>query len=273
MVSCVRLGWHTSGTQNGGAIRKSTRGWYDCREWYAIKEWRDFIEGSELVDSVLVEANVFLLLKDGNYFLAASCDRAPVFIQQTENIREAQLGLEHYRDNLSHYVFATVSNFRAEALELPHVEKPRKYARERAKKFGRVAEKAALIRQRRALQQRQRAEASERPIIDDHLWRIDLIRRSLTALADIRAEHKRKYRYGKSPAITQKDVARRVYKDSRLESAAVQFNREWKATGIPFERLLAVNKTWDELTFEERSNLNCPEVINRKLRKLPQKRK
>ena len=42
---------------------------------------------------------------------------------------------------------------------------------------------------------------------------------------------------------------------------------------MTFERFVSVNKTWEELTSNERSDLNCPEPgrLNKRRRKSPAK--
>jgi hypothetical protein len=102
---------------------------------------------------------------------------------------------------------------------------------------------------------RRRETKSRAPALRRHRRRADLIRRSLEAIAELR--RRRKKDRGKS-RITQKMVAPFIYNRrgiESLESVQSQYSRELRKAGVRFSKLVEVNKKWDELTLEERSDL------------------
>jgi hypothetical protein len=151
---------------------------------------------------------------------------------------------------------------------LPEYESRKRNARRWAEDVGSRAKAKALQRQQHEIKRREREIFALKPIKNDHLWRVDLLRRSLAAIAELRRKKK---------ALTQTTVAQIVYgrlERYELDSASAQYWRELReGFGRPsretFSRLKSINKTWEELTIREKSDLNCPEAgrLNRKRRK------
>ena len=240
------------------------------------EELRTLLESGEIADRIQFPVEVALIRKSGEQHLIAFVGGTPVFQSTYSNSvssLEVRAAIDYIRKNLWSAVFATISIVGHEAVQLPGYEKRKKVALLWAEEIAKQTKAEVLRRQQDEISRVKREAASLRPVLKDHRWRADLLSRSLTAIAELRQ---------KKRPVSQKTVAPIVY-DRRevhqLESASAQYWRELKeGFGRPasktFEALVGVKKTWDELTSNERSELNCPESsrINRKSKKSTSKK-
>jgi hypothetical protein len=239
-------------------------------------ELKELLANGEITERIQLPVEVGLVKKDGEKHLIAFVGGTPVFHSTyPADISHTQphAALNYIRKNLWSAVFGTLSDLGFEAAQLPEYEDHKKTARLWADDVGARAKDKALRRQRDEIKRLGREAAALKPIIKDHRWRVELLRRSLAAIAELRQ---------KKRPLSQKTVAAIVYDRQEIyetDSASAQYWRELKEgfgrpTSETFKRLVAVNKTWEELTRDEKSDLNCPETgrINRKGRKSPAKK-
>lgn len=240
------------------------------------EELKELLAKGEFVEKIQLPVEVGLVKKDGEKHLIAFVGGAPVFhYTYPANADHSQVRAagNYVKKNLWSAVFGVVSALGVEAVRLPEYEDRKEIAREWAEDIGSQAKADALRRQRNEIKRLEREAKSLAPIIRDHKWRVDLLKRSLAAIAELRR---------KKRPILQKTVAPIVYgrrEIHELESASAQYWRELtQGFGSPaketFGKLVAVNKTWEELTRDEKSELNCPEAgrVNRRRRKSPEKK-
>jgi len=240
------------------------------------EELKELLAKGEFVDKIQLPVEVGLVKKDGEKHLIAFVGGAPVF-HSTYPVNASHLQVraatDYMRKNLWNAVFGVVSALGVEAVRLPEYENRKETTRQWADDIGNQAKADALRRQRNEIKRLEREARSLAPIIRDHEWRVDLLRRSLAAIAELRREKK---------PILQKTVAPIVYgrrEIHELESASAQYWRELaQGFGRPaketFNKLVAVNRTWEELSKNEKSDLNCPEAgrLNIRRRKTPAKK-
>jgi hypothetical protein len=239
-------------------------------------ELKELLVGGDLTDRIQLPVEVGLVEKDDEKHLVAFVGGIPVFHSTyPANADHLVVGaaISYIKKNLWNAVFGIVSDLGNEAVQLPEYEDRKKTARLWAEDVGGRAKAKALRRQQDEIKRLGREAATFEPVIRDHQWRTDLLRRSLAAIAKLRR---------KKRPISQKTVAPIVYgrqDPHSKESAQAQYWRELKeGFGRPasetYDRLVAVNKTWEELTSDEKSDLNCPEAkrVNRRRRKLPEKK-
>ena len=239
-------------------------------------ELKELLVSGEIADRTRLLVEVRLIIKDGEKHLVAFVGGAPVFHStypaDAEHSQE-RAAMDYIRKNLWGAVFGLVSDLGVEAVQLPQSDNRKEVARLWAEEIGDRAKAEARRRQRDEIRRQERGARNFAPVIRDHEWRVDLLRGSLAAIVELRKSKK---------PLSQKAVAPIVYgreEVHELESAAAQYWRELtEGFGRPasetFKRLLAVNKTWEELTKDEKSDLNCPESgrVNRRRRKSPAKK-
>ncbi|MBV8859011.1 MAG: hypothetical protein JOZ02_18910 [Acidobacteria bacterium] len=194
--------------------------------------------------------------------------RTPRFAQCFRRLQTFSGTTNYMKKNLWSAIFGVVSALGVEAVRLPEYENRKETARLWAEDIGNQIKGDALQRQRNEIKRLELEVENLAPIIRDHEWRADLLKRSLAAIAELRRKKK---------SILQKTVAPIVYgrwEIHELESASAQYWRELReGFGRParetFGKLVAMNKTWEELTRDEKSDLNCPEAgrVNRRRRK------
>ncbi len=239
-------------------------------------ELKQLLVDGEITYSIQLPIEVGLIKKNGEKHLVAFVGGTPVFhstYAANANHAQVRAALDYMKKNLWSAVFSIVSDLGVEAVQLPEYENRKEVARHWAEDAGDRAKAEARRRQQDEIKHQEREAKNVAPIIKDHKWRVDLLRRSLAAIAELRQKKK---------PLSQKNVAPIVYNRREiheLESASAQYWRELKqGFGRPasetFERLVAVNKTWEELTRDEKSELNCPESgrINKSRRKSPAKK-
>lgn len=239
-------------------------------------ELKEFLTSGEITDRIQLPVEVGLVKKDGEKHLVAFVGGIPVFhftYPASANHSQVRAAIYYLRKNLWSTIFGIVKNLGDEAVKLPDFENRKEIARLWAEDRGNQAKSEARQRQRNEIKRIEREATNLDPIIKDHEWRADLLRRSLAAIGELRRKKK---------SVTQKTVAPIVYgrqEVHELESAWVQYGRELKeGFGRParetFKRLVSVDKTWEELTGDEKSDLNCPEAerVNRRRRKLSAKK-
>lgn len=238
-------------------------------------ELKSLLLNGKITDRIQLPVEVGLVEKDNEKHLVAFVGGTPVF-HSTYLVNADHLvvrsAISYIKKNLWNAVFGIVSDLGYEAAQLPEYENRKKIARLWAEDVGSRSKANALRRQQDEIKRLSREAATFEPVIRDHRWRADLLRRSLAAIAELR--HKKK-------TVSQKTVAPIVYgrQDAHSkESAQAQYWRELKeGFGRPasktFDRLVTVNKIWEDLTSDEKSDLNCPEAkrVNRRRRKLPEK--
>lgn len=239
-------------------------------------ELEELLASGKLIDPIKLPVEVGLIKKDGEKHLVAFVGGFPVFhstYPSSADNRHVRAAVDYLKKNLWSAVFSIVSELGFEAVQLPEYESCNKNARLWAEEVGSRARAEALRRQRDEIRRLARENATYKPVIKDHKRRVDLLRRSLAAIAELRRKKER---------LSQKAVAAIVY--GRLEaygreSASAQYWRELKqGFGRPasetFRRLVAVNKTWEQLKPDEKNDLNCPEAgrVNKRRRKSPRKK-
>lgn len=236
----------------------------------------ELLAHGEMIEPIQMPVEVGLLNKDGEKHLVAFVGGTPVFHSTYPSNAESlqvHAAIEYVKKNLWSAVFNTVSDLGFEAVQLAEYESRRKNARQWAEDVGRRAKDKALRRQQDEITRLGRESATLDPIRKDHLRRADLLRRSLAAIAELRRKKKR---------LSQKSVAQLVYRrhePHEFESASAQYWRELKdgfrrRPSETFKRMLSLSKTWEQLTLEEKSDLNCPETsrVNKKRKKSAAKR-
>jgi hypothetical protein len=239
-------------------------------------ELKELLVDGEITDRIQLPVEIGLIKKNDEKHLVAFVGGTPVFhstYAANTNHVQVRAALEYMKKNLWSAVFSIVSDLGVEAVQLPEYENRKEVARQWAEDVGERAKAEARRRQRNEIKRQEREARNVAPIIKEHQWRVDLLRRSLAAIAELRRKKK---------PLSQKTIAPIVYNRREiheLESASAQYWRELKVGfGRPasetFERLVAVNKTWEELTRDEKSDLNCPESgrINSRRRKSPAKK-
>ncbi|HYX73046.1 MAG TPA: hypothetical protein VE732_09765 [Nitrososphaera sp.] len=239
-------------------------------------ELKDLLVNGEFTDRIQLAVEVGLVTKDDEQHLVAFVGGTPIFhstYPANADHLVVRAAISYMKKNLWNAVFGLVRDLGYEAVQLPEYENRKKIARLWAEDVGSRAKAKALRRQQDEIKRLEREAATFEPVIKDHQWRADLLRRSLAAIAELRLKKK---------PVSQKTIAPIVYGRQDLhskESAQAQYWRELKeGFGRPasktFARLVAINKTWEELTSDEKSDLNCPEAerVNRRRRKLPEKK-
>ncbi|MEK6280776.1 MAG: hypothetical protein AABN95_10520 [Acidobacteriota bacterium] len=239
-------------------------------------ELRELLANGEMTEQIQLPVEVGLVKKDGEKHLVAFVGGTPVshsIYPANADQLQVRAAIDYMRKNLWSAVFGTVSDLGFEAVQLPEYESRKKTSREWAEDVGSRAKAKALQRQQDEIKRLGRETAALDPVMKDHLWRAELLRRSLAAIEELRRKKKQ---------LSQKAVAQLVYgrrERYELDSASAQYWRELKeGFGRPasetFGKLASVNKTWEELTRDEKSDLNCPEAgrVNRRRRKSPAKK-
>jgi hypothetical protein len=222
---------------------------------------KNLVQGGEIRERIQLPVEVGLICKDGEQHLIAFVGGLPAFqytYPKKTSGRKVSAAIGHLRTNLWSTVFSLVKMLGQEAVELPGFEKRREVARLWSKAVAKQSKQDATGRQKHEISRTESEAATLNPILKSHHWRANLLKRSLAAMAELRQEKKR---------ISQTAVAAIVYKRRaryQLESASSQYWRELtQGFGRPasqtFAMLSKVNKTWEELTSDERSELNCPE--------------
>lgn len=239
-------------------------------------ELKKLLQDGEFIEQIELPVEVGLLRNGSEKHLVAFVGGTPVFhYTYPANVGAllARAAVDYVKRNLWRAVFSTVSGLGSEAVELPEYVERKKVARLWAKETGDAAKVDALQRQQAEIERQGREARSLEPLKRDHEWRVDLLRSSLEAIAELRRKKK---------GVSQKTVAPMVYHRldvHQKESALSQYGRELREgfgrpARVTFTQIAAVNKTWNELTLQERSDLNCPEPerLNRRRRKGPAKK-
>jgi hypothetical protein len=227
-------------------------------------------------EHIRLPVEVGLIHKDDDHHLVAFVGGLPVFHSTytvDANHRQIRAGIEYIKTNLQSAVFTTVRALGREAVELPAYRSRNQAARLWAGDLALQTKLDALRRQKHEIKRAQSEAVTLEPILKSHQWRANLIKRSLAAIAELRLKKKR---------ISQRAVAAIVYKRPeryQLDGASAQYWRELnqgfsRPAGETFAMLSKVNKTWDQLSTDEKSELNCPESKNiNKLRKKQTRKK
>lgn len=228
------------------------------------EDLKALLQSGEAKERIQLPVEIGLILKDGEHHLIGLVGGLPVF-HTTYSIdadhRHAQTTIDYMKTNLWSTVFSTVNALSQEATHLPQYEDRKQVARLWSEQLAEQTKKDALRRQTNEIKRAQREAATLKPILKSHRSRANLLKRSLAAIAELR---------GKQKHVSQRAVAAIVY-DRReryqLDGASAQYWRELKqGFGRPasktFAMLLKVNKRWEQLTSDEKSELNCPESPN-----------
>ena len=237
---------------------------------------REILRGGEVIYNVQIPTQVCFVRKGDEVHLVAKLPGLPPSIAHTYSegfTRSVSDCYDYLWMNLGNALRASAHQLLREVLVHTLCVEPRqrkRCARQLASDASKATHEASLQRQLNEIDRWERKDANEKPVLDDHMFRVNMVKDALAAIAEIRKKRQKDFRYSEPPPVTQKDVAYYLLKDRHNDeySAAAQFNRRWKETGIPFRKMLKVNKTWDELTSDEKSALNCPEVgINERRKK------
>jgi hypothetical protein len=188
-------------------------------------ELKELLENGKTKTRVELPVEVGLVTRDKEKHLVAFVGGTPVFhsiYSPSASTLQVQATVDYIKKNLWSAVFSTVSDLGFEAVELPQYDSRKKNARQWAEDVGGRAKAKALQRQQQEIERLWRETATLQPLKKDHLWRIDLLRRSLAAIAELRQNKK---------PILQKTVAQIVYSRRQcfeLDSASAQYWRELK---------------------------------------------
>jgi hypothetical protein len=246
------------------------------------EESKVVLQGGEIKEQIRLPVEVGLIVKDGEHHLVAFVGGLPVF-QYTyptgAKDRQIRAASDYIKKNLTMSVFNLVSALGREAVELQGYDRRKAVARLWSESLARQVKQDAMRRQKQEISRTEREATTLEPILKSHQWRANLLKRSLAAIAELRVKKKR---------VSQRAVAAIVYNRRdryQLDGASSQYWRELSdGFGRPasetFAKLVKVNKRWEQLTTNERSELNCPESltspespsINKRKRKKPRKK-
>jgi hypothetical protein len=206
------------------------------------REYFELAKSSTRLASLQVAVDAAALLKADEIHLVALVNGIPIH-HTLPNNDSGRRAVKYVERNLDKVICSSVDRLFLEArLEAPNNKETIALMKSLAHEAANLEFEAVLERRKEARKFLEKEERTYKPILKRHRRRMKLIRCSLDAIAEIRAENKRKYYYSSSPKITQREVARRIFRREDYESAEAQYCSELRRARVDFSKLLKVNK-------------------------------